>query len=63
MNYLKIKFHNDYPFPEGYMEIDYSIGQCVRLTDLDGNTIPINGLDCGYEIIDNNPPFPSWGTP
>ena len=41
MLYYKIKFNNDYPISEGYMEVDDSAGQMSRLTDLDGNTLNI----------------------
>lgn len=61
MTYYKIKFLNEYPIPEGYMEVDVNIGQLIRLTDLEGNTISLEGLECGYDISDHNPPFPSWG--
>lgn len=60
MIYHKIKFLNDYPTSEGYMEVDDNIGQLNRLTDIDGNTIPLEGLNCGYEVIDSNPPRPIW---
>jgi hypothetical protein len=60
MIYHKIKFSNDYPVSEGYMEVDDNIGQLNRLTDIDGNTIPLEGLNCGYEVIDANPPRPIW---
>lgn len=60
MLYYKIKFNNDYPISEGYIEVDESIGQMVRLTDLDGNTLQTEGLTFGYYPIDTNPEIPSW---
>ena len=63
MIYHRIKFSNNHPVPEGFMEVDDSIGQLNRLTDVDGTTIPLEGLDCGYEVIDPNPPRPIWAEP
>ena len=60
MIYYKIKFNNDYPISEGYMEVDETIGQMSRLTDLDGNTIQTEGLTFGYYPIDTNPEIPIW---
>jgi hypothetical protein len=60
MIYYKIKFNNDYPVSEGYMEVDDSAGQMSRLTDLDGNTVQTEGLTFGYSVVDTNPEIPSW---
>lgn len=33
----------------------------IRFTDLDGNTLNLQG-DYGYAVIDDNPPIPTWAT-
>lgn len=43
----------------GYMEIDWMAGQCLRLTDLDGNTLDLE-INFGYKVVDPEPPRPTW---
>lgn len=31
----------------------------IRFTDLEGNTLNLEG-NYGYKVIDNNPPKPTW---
>lgn len=42
-----------------YQEIDAGI--CIRNLDMDGNelTLPLDGAES--HVVDNDPPFPSWG--
>ena len=44
---------------EGQMYQEVSNGQVSRYTDLDGNTITLEGA-YGYNIVDVNPHTPSW---
>lgn len=37
-------------------------GDVLRYTDLDGNTLDLV-IPYGYNIIDSNPPRPSWADP
>jgi hypothetical protein len=41
-----------------YQEID-QLGNVVRMTDLDGNTIDPTG-SYGAIVVDSDPPRPSW---
>jgi hypothetical protein len=58
MIYDKVKYLYGSPFEYGYRVLDDN-GIIQRLTDLDGNTLDVEG--CGYECILPNP-LPSWAT-
>ena len=58
MIYQKILFTYGSPVSEGYMEIDESIGELVRLMDLECNTLNIENF-YGYFVTDTEPPKPS----
>lgn len=57
--YQLIQFEYGSPVSIGYMEINWAAGQCVRLTDLDGNTLDLT-INFGYSVVDPTPPRPSW---
>jgi hypothetical protein len=57
--YQLIQFQYGSPVSMGYMEIDWMAGQCIRLTDLDGNTLDLI-TDFGYSVVDPTPPKPIW---
>jgi len=57
--YQLIQFQYGSPVSMGYMEIDWMAGQCVRLTDLDGNTLNLI-INFGYFVVDPTPPRPNW---
>jgi len=59
--YQLIQFNYGSPVSMGYMEIDWMAGQCLRLTDLDGNTLDLE-INFGYAVVDANPPRPSWAS-
>lgn len=44
---------------EGQMYQEVSNGQVIRYTDLNGNTLTLEG-SYGYSVIDINPEKPSW---
>lgn len=56
MEYYLCEFEYGY---EGQMYQEVLNGQVTRYTDLDGNTITLEG-EYGYSIIDVNPQIPSW---
>ena len=58
MIYQKISFSYGSPVSEGYMEIDGSIGELVRLMDLNCNTLNLEP-PYGYFVTDPEPPKPS----
>ena len=56
MEYILCEFEYGY-IGQMYQEINN--GQVVRYTDLDGNTLNLQG-DYGYKIINVNPERPIW---
>lgn len=44
---------------EGQMYQEVSNGQVIRYSDLDGNTITLEG-SYGYNVVDVNPQTPIW---
>lgn len=57
MIYQKIQFQYGSPVSEGYMEIDDTIGELVRLIDLNCNTLNLEP-PYGYGVTDPEPPKP-----
>jgi hypothetical protein len=57
--YQLIQFQHGSPVSMGYMEIDWMAGQCLRLTDLDGNTLDLE-INFGYKVVDPEPQRPTW---
>ena len=57
--YQLIEFEYGSPVSMGYMEIDWMAGQCLRLTDLNGNTLNLE-INYGYRVVDSEPPRPDW---
>ena len=56
MYYILIKTEDNRTL---YQEVER--GQVVRITDLDGNSVP--SLTVGHGVLDANPPQPSWALP
>ena len=54
--YILCRFNYGY---SGLFYQEISQGVVNRYVDLDGNTLNLNP-PYGYDIIDNNPPIPSW---
>lgn len=57
MNYILIQFTLGWNI-QAYQEI--SSGNLVRITDLDGNTLTLPDYPVESNVIDNNPPRPTW---
>jgi hypothetical protein len=55
--YILCEFEYGY---EGQLYQEILNGSVIRLTDLDGNTIELDG-DYGYYVINEFPDKPSWG--
>ena len=55
--YILCEFEYGY---EGQLYQEILNGSVIRLTDLDGNTIELEG-DYGYYVINEFPDKPSWG--
>jgi hypothetical protein len=56
MFYSLCKFEYGY---EGMFYMICSNGEVVRYADMDGNTLELTP-PYGYNIINSNPPLPSW---
>ncbi len=56
MEYILCEFEYGY---SGQLYQEISNGNLIRYTDLDGNTLILEG-EYGYFIVDSNPPRPSW---
>lgn len=56
MQYIKVKFINGVVETFGYQEV--CRGNVIGYKDLDGNIISQGGITV---VVDDNPPFPSWG--
>lgn len=57
MNYILIQFTLGWNI-QAYQEI--SSGNLVRITDLDGNTLTLPDYPVESNVIDDNPPRPTW---
>jgi hypothetical protein len=55
--YILCEFEYGY---EGQLYQEILNGSVIRLTDLDGNTMGLEG-DYGYYVINEFPDKPSWG--
>ena len=55
-NYILCEFEYGY---EGFLYQEINWGTVVRYTDLDGNTLNLEG-EYGYKIINTNPERPIW---
>ena len=55
--YILCEFEYGY---EGQLYQEILNGSVIRLTDLDGNTMELEG-DYGYYVINEFPDKPSWG--
>jgi len=56
MEYILCEFEYGY---SGQLYQEISNGNLIRYTDLDGNTLILEG-EYGYLIVDSNSPRPSW---
>ena len=56
MEYILCEFEYGY---SGQLYQEISNGNLIRYTDLDGNTLILEG-EYGYFIVDSNPPRPLW---
>jgi hypothetical protein len=56
MEYILCEFEYGY---SGQLYQEISNGNLIRYTDLDGNTLILEG-EYGYFVIDSNPPLPIW---
>jgi len=56
MEYILCEFEYGY---SGQLYQEISNGNLIRYTDLDGNTIVLEG-EYGYHIVNFNPESPSW---
>jgi hypothetical protein len=57
MTYILIQFTLGWDF-QAYQEIEN--GNLVRITDMDGNTLTYPDFPVESEVVDANPPTPTW---